>query len=446
MNYACSIVYGMAGSSPLQQLQRRISLPDARAVGGPVALPLLASYFVLSLLGWIAASVVLVAAGPQLAAGDFGAAEPVLAVHLVALGFLPLAVSGGTFHLLPVMLRNPLRSERRLWAALPLLAVGGWLVAPGVAYDVPAVLWPGAVLLGCGLGLVVFELGALVAGAPRGRTLVASRAGIGLSLFHAIAALTLGAIVFDHGDAPVLGVNHGRWLLVHLHLAVLGWLALLIVTVGRTLGPMLALAPAAPARPVPLEELVLTLGVWVLAAGLAADERPLAYVGASLLILALGRFAALMMRVGRTRRIEPEGPLLHLLAGVCFLVQAAVLGFALLAEVGDQPRGLAAYVLLLLVGWAAGITLGHVPKLLSLSVWVWWPPGPRPKQEMFYPRRLAQLEAAVFAAGLQTIVLGVYLGSGAAARVGAVLLVPAAVLSLAEFVFVLRRRVSAAVR
>ena len=311
---------------PLQPLQRRLTLPDARAVGGPVALRLLAAYFGLSLVGWLAAAAALIAAAPRLSAGDLGATAPVLTVHLLALGFLPLAVSGGSFHLLPVMLRNPLRSELRLWVALPLLAVGAWLTAPGVAYDIPAVLWPGAALLASGLALVLLELGRLAAGAPRGRMLVASRTGVALSLFHALAALVLGAIVFDHGDAPMLGVGHGRWLLVHLHLAVLGWLALLILTVGRTLGPMLALAPAAAPRRLPLEELVLTLGLWLLVAGIAADTTPLAYIGALLVLLALGRFATLIARIGRTRRIEPEGPLLHLLAGALFLAEAAILG------------------------------------------------------------------------------------------------------------------------
>jgi hypothetical protein len=425
---------------PLQPLRRRLTLPDARAVGGPVALPLLAAYFGLSLLGWLAAAVALVVAAPRLAAGDVGAAEPVLAVHLLALGFLPLAVGGGSFHLLPVMLRNPLRSERRIWAALPLLAVGAWLVAPGVAFDVRAVLWPGAALLAGGLGLVLWELGGLVARAPRGRMLVASRIGITLSLFHALAALTLGAIVFDHGEPPMLGVGHDRWLLVHLHLAAIGWLALLILAVGRTLGPMLARAPAAPPRRLPLEELLLTIGLWLLLAGIAADVTPLAYAGAALVLLALGRFGALVVRTGRARRIEPEGPLLHLLAGAAFLAQAAVLGFTLLAGVGPLQRGVAAYVLLLLLGWAAGVTLGHLPKLLSLSIWVWWPPGPRPKQDALYPRRLAQLEAAVFAAGVEITAIGVYAGSSPTVRAGSAFVAAATLVAGATAAVVWQQR------
>lgn len=425
---------------PLHQLRGRLPVPDARAVGGPVALQLLGAWFGLSLVGWLAAAAALVAAAPDLAAGDTGATPPVLAVHLLALGFLPLAVSGGAFHLLPVMLRNPLRNERRLWLALGAVSAGAWLVAPGVAFDVAGALWPGAALLAFGLCLVLLELGGLVARAPRGRMLVASRTGIGLSLFHATAALALGAIVFDNGDPPMLGVDHGRWLLVHLHLAALGWLALLILAVGRTLGPMLALAPTAGPRRLPLEEIALTLGLWLLAAGLASGTKALAYAGGVLVVLALGRFAALVVRVVRARRIAPEGPLLHLLAGAIFLLQATALGFTLLAGVGPERRGVAAYVLLLLLGWAAGVTLGHLPKLLSLSVWVWWPPGPRPKQEALYPRRLAQLEALVFAVGVESTAIGAYVGSAPVARAGAIVVALAAVLVAATAATVWRRR------
>ena len=424
---------------PLLTITARLPLTDTRAVGGPVALPLLACYFGVALLGWLAAAVALVVAAPDLAAGDTGARAPVLAAHLLALVFLPLAVSGGAFHLLPVMLRNDLRSQRRLWLALPLLAAGGGLTAPGVAFDVPPLLWLGATLLSAGLALVLVELGGLVARAPRGRTLVASRTGVALSLFHVVAALVLGSLLFSHGDRTVLGVTHNRWLLVHLHVALLGWVAMLILTVGRTLAPMLALAPTAPARRAPVDELVLTLGVWLLAAGIATS-RWVAVAGGVVVLLSLARFGALVLRSARTRRIPLEGPLAHLLAGAAFLLQAAALGFALLAGTGHEERRAGAYVLLLLLGWAVGVTLGHLPKLLSLSIWVWWPPGPRPKQGALYPRRLAQAEALAFAGGVETLALGAYLGNAATARAGAAVLVAAAGLAVAAAASVWTRR------
>ncbi|MGZ4389334.1 MAG: hypothetical protein ACXVZL_08130, partial [Gaiellaceae bacterium] len=356
------------------------------------------------------------------------ASQPVLAVHLVALGLLPFAVTGASFHLLPVMLRNDVRHPWRLQAALPLLS-GGFLVAPGIAFDRPALLWPGAALVAAGLALVLSELLGLVRRAPGDRTLVASRTGVVLVSVHVAAALLLGALVFSRGDDPVAGVVHGRWLLVHLHLAVFGWLTLLIVTVGRTLGPMLAQSPAAPARRFPLSELALTAGLWTLLAGLAAASTPAALGGGCLILLTLVQFARLLVRVARSRRLELEAPLAHLLAGVLFLLQALALGAAILAGAVAPRTGLTAYVVLLLLGWAGGVTLGHIGKLLSLSLWVWWPPGPRPKQSALYPRRVWLAEAAVFAAGVELLAAGALAGSSGVARVGAAVLVAAAVLA-----------------
>jgi hypothetical protein len=430
-----------SGNGPLRGRPgtKAIPLGDGRAVGGPIALGLLASYVAVALAGWVAAAIALLVAAPELAARNPLASRPVLAVHLVALGLLPFAVTGASFHLLPVMLRNDVRHPRRLQAALPLLA-GGFLVAPGIAYDRAALLWPGAALVATGLVLVLSELLGLVRRAPGDRTLVVSRTGVALVSLHVTAALLLGALVFSRGDDPVAGVVHGRWLLVHLHLAVFGWLTILIVTVGRTLGPMLALSPVAPARRFPLSEVALTAGLWTLLAGLATASTPAALAGGCLILLTLVQFARQLVRVARSRRLELEAPLAHLLTGVLFLLQALALGAAILAGAVAPRTGLTAYVVLLLLGWAGGVTLGHIGKLLSLSLWVWWPPGPRPKQSALYPRRLWLTEAGVFAAGVQLLAAGAFAGSGSVARAGAALLVLAALLAAGGAVFTWSRR------
>ena len=399
-----------------------------RAVGGPVALGVFAALVAVALASWLAAAVALAFAAPQLAARDPLAWQAVLGAHLVALGLLPSAVTGAAFHLLPVMLRNDVRRPRAL-RFLPVLLAGGPFAAIGISRDLPWLVWPATVLVAAGLVVVLVELVGLVARAPRGRTLVASRAGVLLVCVHVAAALVLGAAVFARDDRPYAGVGHDRWVLVHLHLAVLGWLTLLIVTVGRTLGPMLALAPSAPPRRVPLTELVLACGLWVLVAGIATDRRALELVGGAAVISALVGFAARMAPLLARHRLPLEAPLAHMAAGAVFLLQAAVLGAAIATTAVSPRRALAAYVLLLLVGWAGGVTLGHLGKLLSLSIWVWWPPGPRPKQEALYPRRLWLAEAALFAVGVEVLAIGSLLESAAATRVGALLLVVAAVLA-----------------
>ena len=405
-----------------------LSVNQRRAVGGPVGLRLLTAYLGAAVVAWVAAGVAAVVAAPDLAAGRPLDAAPVLAVHLVALGALPLAVSGASFHLLPVMLRNDLPSQRSLWVALPLLC-GGAVVAGGIASGAAPAVWIGATAVTCGLGIVLWQLLALVARAPRGRQLIASRAGVALACGHVSAALCLGAVVFAE-DRPFGGLAYERWLLIHLHVALIGWIALLILTVGRNLVPMLALAPAARVRRWPVDELGLVASLWLLLAGIGTESRPLTLVGAAAIVLTLGRFAALLVRVARTRRAALEAPLAHLLAGAVFLGQASALGLVLAAGVGGT-RLVCAYVAFLLVGWAGGVVLGHVPKLLSLSVWVWWPPGPRPKQAELYDRRLGVVESVVFAVGVEALAVGIAAGSTALARAGAAVFLCSTVLTAA---------------
>jgi hypothetical protein len=334
------------------------------------------------------------------------------------------------------MLRTDLPSQRALWPALALL-LGGFPTAVGVAREVEPLVWVGAALLAAGLAIVVAELGALVVRAPGGRMLIASRLGVALSLFHAVAALVLGAIVFG-ADGPVAGVSHDRWLLVHLHVALVGWLALLIVAVGRTLVPMLALSTTAPRRARPAEELLLTAGLWLLLAGIAADVVAVELVGAAIVLAALARFAVAVGRPLVRRRGPLEAPLAHVAAGFVFLVEAAVLGFV--GIVDGSVRVVTAYVLLLLLGWAGGVVIGHVGKLLSLSVWVWWPPGPRPKQHELYPRRTGLVQAGLFALGVQVLVAGVLAGSRATVTAGAASLLGSALLAAAGAATTWRRR------
>jgi hypothetical protein len=177
----------------------------------------------------------------------------------------------------------------------------------------------------------------------------------------------------------------------------------------------------------------------VLVVGLAADERVVTLIGGAGVIAALARFGSLLVGVARSKHAPLDAPLGHLLAGAAFLVQAAVLG-VLSAAGGGSVRTVEAYVVFLLLGWAGGVVVGHLGKLLSLSLWVWWPPGPRPKQAELYPRRLALAETVAFSIGVETLALAVLTGHGDAARAGAVVVCVSAVLAAATSVATWRRR------
>lgn len=406
-------------------------------MGRPAPWPVVAAFFAAALGAWLAACGVLVAAADDLAAGRTAFGDPVLAAHLAGLGFFPLAVGGASLHVLPMLLRNDGGRRRGAWAALVLLG-GGLPLAVGLRDGDRPLVWAGVALVSAVLVLALAWVATLAARAPRDRRLLASRAGVSLAAAHAALALGAGAVLFD--DPAALGVDPPRLLLAHLHLAALGWLTLLIVAVGRTLAPMLARAPAAPGRRLPREELALVAGLWLLVAGLVAESDWTALAGALAALLALAAFVAQLVHVARARRTEAlEGPLAHFLAGALFLVQAAVLGLLALLGGADPYRTLPSYVVLFLGGWAAGITLGHAGKLLALSAWTWWPPGPRPKQAWLYPRRAWLAEAIAFAVGLELLAAGMLSRAEALAQAGAALLAASAAIALAAALLTISR-------
>jgi hypothetical protein len=193
---------------------------------------------------------------------------------------------------------------------------------------------------------------------------------------------------------------------------------------------MLAMAPAAPRRSLPADELCLTAGLWLLVAGIALPVAGFDVAGGAAIVAALTHFALLVARTLRQRHARSvEAPLGHVLIGVACAAQAVVVGAATLTGAIAPNRGTEAYVLLILVGWAVGITLGHAGKLMSLSIWASWPPGPRPKQHQLYPRRLWQAETITFAVAVETLTIAVLFPQLALARTGAITLAASAVIA-----------------
>lgn len=399
------------------------------ATGRPAPFGLGAPAYLIALGGWLAAAAWLLASAPELVGLSLSSRGPVAAAHALGLVFFPFAVASAVWQLLPVMLRNDSPRSGLRWVVLALLLAG---VPLALAIDtgqgrLGAV---SATLLGLGFALLVVELGLLIARAPRGRMLVVSRPAVALAALNAVAAFALGAIAFADGGPDPLGVPYERFLLVHLSLAVLGWLTVMILAVGRTLVPMLAASAAAPSRRVPVPEATFVAGLWVYAAGIAGSVDAVAAIGIVVMACALAVPARRFVVAAFAGKFGREGPAAHVAVGLGFLVQAALVALAALAGAGDGRRAAAACVLFVGIGWATGVVLGHLGKLVSLSGWGSWPPGPRPKQADLYPRRGWQAELVLFAAGVELLAVGVLASSTSTARVGGAFLVASAVVAL----------------
>ena len=409
------------------------------ATGHPAPFELGAPAYLIALGGWLSASVLLLLSSEQLVDLATASDRVLGAAHAIGLVFFPFAVAAAVWQLLPVMLRNDPPAPRLRWVVLVLL-LAGIPLSIAIGTDRRGLGAVSAVLLAVGFLLLLGELALMIRGAPAGRLLVVSRPAVGLAMANAAAAFALGAVAFADGGPEPLGVPYERLLLVHLSLALVGWLTVMILAVGRTLVPMLALAAAEPPRRMPWPELALVGGLWVFAAGVAATVDALSGLGLVVMAVALLRPARTFVRSALAPKIGyREGPAAHAAVGLVFLAQAVVLALAAVGGAGSARRAAVSCVLLVGIGWVGGVILGHLGKLISLSGWGAWPPGPRPKQADLYPVRAWQAEVVVFSLGVELLALGVLASSGVLARVGAALLLLAAAVAFGSGVETVRR-------
>ena len=412
----------MTADSRLESVRR---LPLVQT-GAPVPFRTVMPAYVAALAGWLAASIVLVIATPALVDGAIATAEVVLAAHLVALVLFPFGVAAAVMQLLPMLLRNDLSSGTRVRIALILIAAGAPL-AFAIAEDANGFVAILAALLAVGLALVVVEVTLLIRRAPQGRLIIVNRPAVALAGSNALLAFALGAAAAaDRGPNP-LGIPYERLLLAHLSIALVGWLTVLIAAIGRTLVPMLGLGPAPVRRRVPVAELMIVAGLWLYLAGVILEKPAMFASGIVVAVAGVVPVGLLFARTALRGRIGVrEGPGAHAAAGLVFLLQAALLGLLAAAGSIDGRRAAIGAVVFLGLGWAAGMIVGHIGKLVSLAAWGSWPPGPRPRQSELYARLPWQFEAVLFTAAVELLGAGIVVESDTAARAGALLLVGAA--------------------
>ena len=410
--------------------------------GRPAPFTLTAPAYLAATAGWLAAATAFVFAADELAAGAIWQPSVVLATHLVALAVLPCAVAAAVWQLLPVMLRNDPPHPSRRPLVLALLLAGGPLAA-GIALDAGWLIAVAAALLGAGLLLLLAELVALVRGAPRGKQIPVSRAAVALAAAHAVLAFALGAAVAADGGPEPLGIGFERVLLIHLSLALIGWLTILIAAVGRTLVPMLGLVAAPSRRSQPLAELGIVAGLWTYLGGLAFGADPVVAAGIVVMLVSFAPPARTFARAALGKKVGlREGQTGHVAVGLVMLLQAAALGLLAAVGVVEPRRAAIACIVLLGLGWAVGVVVGHLGKLASLSAWGSWPPGPRPRQAALYPRRIWQAELLLFAVAVETLAAGVLAASSPLAVAGAALLPVAALAALLGTAVTARRGVA----
>jgi hypothetical protein len=329
-----------------------------------VGLPL--AYLCAAALAFVLAALALPWLGRALA-GHYYHPRVLALTHVVALGWITLAILGATYQLLPVAIERPLRSERLARWQLVALAAG----VVGMVGHFWTGRWTGlawaAALVGAGALAHVLNVGLSLQGLARwsftARAVALGLAGLALTVaFGLTLAATHGRDVFPGG---LLSAVHA-----HFHLALLGWIAPMIVGVGARVYPMFLLAPEPGGRGARVQLWGLGLGVPAVVAGLLLGRAALLAPGAVAVATALGVHAAWVVGFARRgKRPVLDRGLRFVLTGTACLAPAGAAGLALALGVASGPRIALAYAVLALGGWVSLTIAGMMLKIVPFLVW-----------------------------------------------------------------------------
>ena len=340
------------------------------------------SYFAAALAFLLAAEALAVAGLGYPAAG---LAEPatLVFVHLVAIGWLSLAMAGALLQFVPVLVSRPLAFPRLALPALFALILGLILLCAGFAtlagwIEASLDLQPlGAAFLLCGFSLLGLMLVVtLLSARPIALFARFVLTGLACLAITALSGAAFATILSGHGDwlGTVALLPDG--LPFHALLGFGGWLGLIAVGVSYRLFIMFMMAPEPPARRVRPVLLFASLGLGLAFAGLAAPfagiEPGTVWIAAALAVLILagafyGRDILALYRARRRKALE-----INMLASIpafgALGLGLALLPIAIVAHAGDvtDAQGMRDVVF----GWLGGLTLAQLVKIVSFVTWL----------------------------------------------------------------------------
>lgn len=411
-----------------------------RANAPPLRLP--GEHFSAALVFWLLGAAGLVRVAPEIAQGLLTLPRVAAVTHLFTLGWITTTIMGALYQFLPVALLVPIRSERLAHLTLALYVPGLVLFLAGLFSGSHPVLLTGAAAFGTGLLLFAGNLIATLRQAADRNLTWWALAGATTFL---IATVVLGISLSANLGSGFLGEHRFLALAVHLHVAIGGWVMLVIVGVAHRLLPMFLLSHGASEWPGRLATGMLTGGVALL---LVAHHALDTWVVAIIALLMAGGVVAFLVQAAlffRHRKKPALDPGLRLAAsGLGLLALGLVLAPVFLVQGLESPRIATAYVLALLTAISLFVA-GHYYKILPFLIWFhrFGPlvgKGPVPRVADLYNARWGNAAAGLLIAGALGLVAAPLSGIVALARPAALLFAAGAVIVAAQMLTISLRR------
>ncbi len=342
--------------------------------------------------------------------------------HLLTLGWITMTIMGALIQLMVVVHGVPFAAPKRLFWAWALFSAGaagfvGGLWAGFDRYWIPAALAAAGVLL----YLQVF-VESLLAGAKLDWT----GRHVACALGYLSVVILLGFILAYDRERGLLFHDPRGVLIAHIHLALVGWVSLMIVGVSYRLVAMFSLSHIESKAPGALALVLANIGLL----GLVLDSlfwgRRLLAAWACLLAAAYAAYAFQMNGIfrGRLRRFDPAlaYTLLALLGGAVWAALGLGLAFGFVKD--DIPQEIA-YVLAALLGWATPFILGQIHKIVPFLVWLhafsprnWRPPLHIPRTQDLASETAAWWEMGFLAMAAYALIGGFLFEKAALIRAG----------------------------
>lgn len=311
----------------------------------PAAIPF--RFFVSAALFHLLAWGALFLAADEVASFRGGAGPALAAIHLLTLGVFAMTAIGASLQLFPVVTRRALTRHWPGHLVFALILPGTALLSLGMATYGFDAMRLGAILVGAGFAVFV----AITASNLRGASAIPAVAAHGwLALACIVFLVTLGVLLVWNLEAGFL-TDHGTYAVLHLVLAVFGFMGSLVLGLSLVLIPMFILSRSLPGGPGWAQ---LGLAVVALVAFSAAALRGSPWLLGLAIVAGFGAAGAHLWQMLKTMKQRMRKRL-----GVSFLLIRVSWANLLLA-------------LFLIAAWHMGIEFPNAPALIVFTLLAGW--------------------------------------------------------------------------
>ncbi len=291
--------------------------------------------------------------------------------HLLVLGYLAMVMQAALLQVVSVLTGGQPRQVEWVAAVMHItLTVGTLLLAAGFISSLPYLVQMAVLLLV--VSFVLF-IGAVISGLLRSSTQRSAGSAIGVALASLAITVGLGAwLAIGHSVQGVVLVRH----LTDIHLAwgLVGWSAILLVTVAYAVVPMFQLTPAYPPILIRYLALAILTGLLVWAGSALLNMPALSLTGGLLVAAGLAWFAVMTLWLQYKRKRKPASEvtlwfwrcaMLSLLAAVWVWVAALI--FPMLTQSPVYPLLLG---VLMIHGFLISAVNGMLYKIIPFLTWL----------------------------------------------------------------------------